>query len=235
MGISTSLDANGYGMFIDGADESWHATDMKKDDPMTRLPLAALFLAGSLFALPAAAQEADTSAAEKINQVIVYGNDQCAPSAADEIVVCNRLPEQDRYRVPQLFRGGDPLDPRNQAWLNRVTTMERVGRFGTDSCSPVGLGGFTGCTQALVAGARAEEQAADKTDWQAMIADERAKRIAGIDAASDEVEAAVVAEERAMAERQKAAQDLEAQANGTAPQREQTDPEASELPVPPQN
>jgi hypothetical protein len=205
-----------------------------KDDPMTRLPLAALFMATSLFALPAAAQEADTSAAEKINQVIVYGNDQCAPSAADEIVVCNRLPEQDRYRVPQLFRGGDPLDPRNQAWLNRVTTMERVGRFGTDSCSPVGLGGFTGCTQALVAGARAEEQAADKTDWQAMIADERAKRIAGIDAAADEVEAAVVAEERALAERQKAAQDLEAQANGTAPMPEQTDPEASELPVPPQ-
>lgn len=201
---------------------------------MTRLPLAALFMATSLFALPAAAQEADTSAAEKINQVIVYGNDQCAPSAADEIVVCNRLPEQDRYRVPQLFRGGDPLDPRNQAWLNRVTTMERVGRFGTDSCSPVGLGGFTGCTQALVAGARAEEQAADKTDWQAMIADERAKRIAGIDAAADEVEAAVVAEERALAERQKAAQDLEAQANGTAPMPEQTDPEASELPVPPQ-
>jgi hypothetical protein len=205
-----------------------------KDDPMTRLPLAALFMATSLFALPAAAQEADTSAAEKINQVIVYGNDQCAPSAADEIVVCNRLPEQDRYRVPQLFRGGDPLDPRNQAWLNRVTTMERVGRFGTDSCSPVGLGGFTGCTQALVAGARAEEQAADKTDWQAMIADERAKRIAGIDAAADEVEAAVVAEERALAERQKASQDLEAQASGTAPMPEQTDPEASELPVPPQ-
>ncbi len=201
---------------------------------MTRLPLAALFMATSLFALPAAAQEADTSAAEKINQVIVYGNDQCAPSAADEIVVCNRLPEQDRYRVPQLFRGGDPLDPRNQAWLNRVTTMERVGRFGTDSCSPVGLGGFTGCTQALVAGARAEEQAADKTDWQAMIADERAKRIAGIDAAADEVEAAVVAEERALAERQKASQDLEAQASGTAPMPEQTDPEASELPVPPQ-
>ena len=202
---------------------------------MTRLPLAALLLAGSLFALPAAAQDADTSSAEKINQVIVYGNDKCEPSNSDEIVVCNRLPEGDRYRVPQLFRGGDPLDPRNQAWLNRVTAMERVGRFGTDSCSPVGLGGFTGCTQALVAGAKAERQAADKTDWQAMIADERAKRIAGIDAASDEVEAAVVAEERAMAERQKAAADLEAQANGTAPQREQAEPDATELPVPPRN
>ena len=202
---------------------------------MTRLPLAALFLASSLAALPAAAQEADTSGADKINQVIVYGNDACEPSSADEIVVCNRLPEGDRFRVPQLFRGGDPLDPRNQAWLNRVTAMERVGRFGTDSCSPVGLGGFTGCTQALVSGAKAEQQAADKTDWQAMIADERAKRVAGFDAASDEVEAAVIAEERALAERQKAAADLEAQANGLAPQREEADPDASELPVPPKN
>ncbi|MGB3845600.1 MAG: hypothetical protein WA940_07005 [Sphingopyxis sp.] len=203
---------------------------------MTRLPLAALFLAGSLAALPAAAQDADTSAAEKINQVIVYGNDKCEASSADEIVVCNRLPEGDRYRVPQIFRGGDPLDPRNQAWLNRVTAMERVGRFGTDSCSPVGLGGFTGCTQALVAGAKAEAQAADKTDWQKMIAEERAKRIAGIDAASAEVEAAVVAEERALAERQKAAAELERQANGEAPlpAQPETDPEASELPVPPQ-
>jgi hypothetical protein len=203
---------------------------------MTRLPLAALFLAGSLAALPAAAQDADTSAAEKINQVIVYGNDKCEASSADEIVVCNRFKEEDRYRVPQIFRGGDPLDPRNQAWLNRVTAMERVGRFGTDSCSPVGLGGFTGCTQALVAGAKAEAQAADKTDWQKMIAEERAKRIAGIDAASDTVEAAVVAEERALAERQRAAEALERQANGEAPlpAQPETDPEASELPVPPQ-
>src|SRR3546814_6129356 len=59
---------------------------------------------------------------------------------------------------------GDPLDPRNEAWANKVVALERVGRFGTDSCSPTGLGGFTGCTQALLAGARAERRAADKTD-----------------------------------------------------------------------
>ena len=200
---------------------------------MIRLPVAALFLTGGLFAFPAAAQDAG---AEKINQVIVYGDDRCEPSTPDEIVVCNRLPEGDRYRVPQIFRGGDPLDPRNQAWLNRVTAMERVGRFGTDSCSPVGLGGFTGCTQALVASAKAEAQAADKTDWQTMIADERAKRLAGIDAAADEVEAAVVAEERAMEERRRAAEELERQANGEAPRpvASDEDADAGELPVPPQ-
>lgn len=200
---------------------------------MTRLPLFALILAGSAIALPAAAQEA-TVEGEKINQVIVYGSDKCEQSSPDEIVVCNRLPEQDRYRVPQMFRGGDPLDPRNNAWANRVVALERVGRFGTDSCSPTGLGGFTGCTQQLVAGAKAEKKAADKTNWQAMIADERAKRIAGIDAASDEVEAAVVAEERALAERQKAAEDLERQASGQGPAPAAPDEtDAAPLPTPP--
>ena len=201
---------------------------------MTRLPLFALILAGSAAARPAAAQQ-QTVDAEKINQVIVYGDDQCQQSSPDEIVVCNRLPETERYRVPQMLRG-NPLDVRNEAWANKVVALERVGRFGTDSCSPTGLGGFTGCTQALVAGAKAERQAADKTDWQAMIADERAKRIAGIDAASDEVEAAVVAEERALAERQKAAEELERQANGQAPAQTAPDEaDAAELPVPPKN
>lgn len=200
---------------------------------MPRLPLFALILAGSAAALPAAAQQSVD--ADKINQVIVYGNDKCEQSSPDEIVVCNRLPETERYRVPPMLRG-NPLDVRNEAWANKVVALERVGRFGTDSCSPTGLGGFTGCTQALVAGARAERKAADKTDWQAMIADERAKRIAGIDAAADEVEAAVVAEERALAERQKAAEELERQASGQAPApAAPTEADAAELPVPPKH
>ncbi|MDZ3830381.1 MAG: hypothetical protein U0S50_01025 [Sphingopyxis sp.] len=200
---------------------------------MTRLPYFALMLVGSALSHSVAAQETVVDG-EKVNQVFVYGSDKCEPSTPDEIVVCKRLPEGDRYRVPQLFRGGDPLDPRNDAWANRVVALERVGRFGTDSCSPVGLGGFTGCTQALVAGAKAERKATDKTDWQAMIADERAKRLAGIDDAAAEVEAAVVAEEKALEERQRAAAALEAQANGEAPAKPATDdPEAAPLPVPP--
>lgn len=202
-----------------------------KEYPMIRLPLATLFLASTFFAMPAAAQDDAGAEADKINQVIVYGDDKCPQSTDGEILVCAKLPEGDRYRVPQVFRGGDPLDPRNQAWLNRVTTLERVGRFGTDSCSPVGLGGFTGCTQALVAGAKAEAQASDKTDWQTMIADERSKRIAGIDAAADEVEAAVVANEKALEESQRRAAEIEER--GGAPATE-TDPDAEPLPVPPQ-
>ncbi|MDK2759926.1 MAG: hypothetical protein KYX64_01040 [Sphingopyxis sp.] len=201
---------------------------------MTRLPLFALILVGSAAAMPAAAQTGSADA-EKINQVIVYGNDRCEQSSPNEIVVCNRLPESERYRVPPMLRG-NPLDVRNEAWANKVVALERVGRFGTDSCSPTGLGGFTGCTQALLAGAKAERQASDKTDWQAMIADERAKRIAGIDAAANEVEAAVVAEERALAERQKAADELERQASGQAPRPATADAvDDQPLPTPPRD
>lgn len=204
---------------------------------MTRLPVFALILAGSAFAVPAAAQQTVVEG-EKVNQVVVYGDDQCPRGAPDEILVCAKLPESERYRVPEMLRG-NPLDVRNEAWANKVVAVERIGRFGTDSCSPTGLGGFTGCTQALIAGAKAERQAADKTDWQAMIADERAKRIAGIDAAAAEVEAAVVAEEQALAERQKAAEELERQASGLAPMTPAAPDEADEanagaLPVPPQ-
>lgn len=201
---------------------------------MTRLPLLALTLAGSAAALPAAAQQNTVVDGEKINQVVVYGEDQCPRGAPDEIVVCAKMPESERYRVPEMLRG-NPLSPRNEAWANKVVALERTGRFGTDSCSPAGLGGFTGCTQALVAGAKAERQAANKTDWQAMIADERAKRLAGIDAAADEVEAAVVAEEKALAERQRAAEELERQASGQAPApaAADDDPDAAPLPVPP--
>lgn len=149
-------------------------------------------------ATPAMAQDA-SGPAEKVTQVIVFGDDSCKSADADEIVVCSRLPEGDRYRVPEIFRS-NPLDRRNDAWTNRVVAVERIGRFGTDSCSPSGLGGFTGCVGQLIQNAALEREADSKVDWSARIAEERAKRLAGIDDAAADVEAAVIAEERRLAE-----------------------------------
>ncbi len=137
---------------------------------MTRLPVLALILAGSAVAIPAAAQQTVVEG-EKVNQVVVYGDDQCPRGAPDEILVCAKLPESERYRVPEMLRG-NPLDVRNEAWANKVVAVERIGRFGTDSCSPTGLGGFTGCTQALVAVAEEQalaerQQAAEELERQA--------------------------------------------------------------------
>jgi hypothetical protein len=180
-----------------------------------KLPLAPVALAAMIAAFPAIAQDAPAGGGEKVSQAIVYGEDKCPQATGDEITVCARLPEAERYRVPQMFRGGDLMSPKNEAWTNKVVALERVGRFGTDSCSPVGLGGFTGCTQSILAVAAAERRATDKTDWEAMIADERRKRIEGIDAAAAEVEAAVVADEKEREAR--ARRDAEIEERGGAP------------------
>jgi hypothetical protein len=192
-----------------------------------KTPLFSIALAAVLVAVPAYAQDA-AAGGERVSQAIVYGEDKCPEATGDEIIVCARLPEAERFRVPQMFRGGDLLSPKNEAWTNRVVALERVGRFGTDSCSPVGLGGFTGCTQSILAAAAAERRATDKTDWEAMIADERRKRIQGIDAAAAEVEAAVVADEKEREER--ARRDAEIEARGGAP--DAGDPDATPLPEP---
>lgn len=204
---------------------------------MTALHFRAALLASLALSAPAAAQTGaqdgpqSGTGGDRIAQAIVYGEDKCPEASGDEIVVCARLPEGERFRIPELFRGGDLLNPRNEAWANKVVALERVGRFGTDSCSPVGLGGFTGCTQSLLAGAQAERRAANKTDWEALIADERAKRLAGIDAAAAEVEAAVVADEKEREERLR--REAEVEARGGAPEpATDTGPDAP-LPVPP--
>lgn len=171
---------------------------------MTKTPMiAALLLIGA--AIPALAQppsSAPTAAAvpttEKVNLVIVYGDDACPQSQGDDIVVCARKGEAERYRIPEPLRG-DPNKPSNQAWGERVRSMEYVGRSGTESCSPVGGGGATGCFAQLARLAKAERQALDNASWKDLVEAERGKRLSTIDADSDAIEARVVAEEKAKA------------------------------------
>ena len=115
---------------------------------MSKLPLmlgaAAIGLAGlALPAAPALAQQA------RVNEIIVYGTDPCPRSTDDEIVVCARKPESERYRIPERLRQGGSLQSR-QAWAARAKQFETVGRTGVNSCSPVGPGGWTGCTEQLI-------------------------------------------------------------------------------------
>lgn len=143
---------------------------------------------------------------EKVNLVIVYGDDACPQSQGDDIVVCARKGEEERYRIPEPLRG-DPNKPANQAWGERVRGMEYVGRSGTESCSPDGAGGATGCFAKLARLAKAERQAADNASWKDLVEAERTKRLSTIDADSEKIEARVKAEEKAQA-------DMEAKAQG---------------------
>lgn len=136
-------------------------------------------LMGSALGLsaPAAAQDAG---AEKVNQLIIYGDDVCPVSNADEITVCARKDEGERYRIPEILR--DTASPQNEAWANKVLAYETVTRTGTNSCTPVGAGGWTGCAGKLIDAAYAEKRESSDIKFSELIAAERAKRLSTIDA-----------------------------------------------------
>jgi len=167
---------------------------------VARISLASIAL---VLSVQASAQDAPASEPvdEKINQLIIYGDDKCPESTGDEIVVCARMGEADRYRIPTNLRG-DPNDPRNQAMSERIKSYEYVGASGTMSCSPSGAGGLTGCGLAEINKAYAEKAHDPGITFGRLIAAERAKRMAGIDAEAAEVEERVVEFEKGRAERE---------------------------------
>jgi len=142
---------------------------------------AAALLPAAAAAQPAANRPpASAPDAEKVSQLIVYGDDPCPRGNADEIVVCARKPESERYRIPKALRG-NPNDPANQAWTNRASELQYVGRSGIGSCTPVGPGGASGCFNQLVRQARAERAGRDEVNWNALIEAARQERLGKID------------------------------------------------------
>ena len=138
---------------------------------------SAAFAVAAFTAMPAAAQEATVD--EKVNMVIVYGDDTCPVSTDQEIVVCSRMAEDERYRIPETLRFSE--DPANSAWARRVERLEMVGAFGTMSCSPAGAGGFTGCTQQMIDAAYADKKEGKDVRFGQLIAQAREDRLSTID------------------------------------------------------
>ena len=115
---------------------------------MSKLPF--LTLTAAVLALPTlAGPEPAFAQSARVNEIIVYGTDPCPRSTDDEVVVCARKPESERFRIPERLRQGGSLQSR-QAWANRAIAFETYGKTGINSCSPVGPGGHTGCSQQLI-------------------------------------------------------------------------------------
>lgn len=123
------------------------------------LTMGAAFASAALAFAPApvAAQNA------RVSEVIVYGTDPCPRSTDDEVVVCARKPETERYRIPERLREGGSLQSR-QAWAVRAKSFETVGRTGINSCSAVGPAGHTGCLDQLIDEAFAERREQAKAE-----------------------------------------------------------------------
>lgn len=123
---------------------------------MSRLLISAaagVATAAGFAALPAPALAQQGNIAE----IVVYGNDPCPRSTDDQVVVCARRPEAERYRLPPKLR---PSGTRQQteAWANKAHVLETVGSTGINSCSPVGPGGFTGCELQVINEARQQRR-----------------------------------------------------------------------------
>lgn len=177
-----------------------------------RLSIAFGLVAASLVAsAPVTAQD---RSGEKINQLIIYGDDPCPVSTGDEITVCARKEEAERYRIPQALR--ETASPQNEAWNNKVIAYETVGATGAQSCSPAGAGGWTGCANKLIDAAYAEKRASSDVRFSQLIEAEREKRLSTVDAEAAETQARVEQLERDYEARQRALQQQAAESD-TAP------------------
>ena len=126
---------------------------------ITILMSAAAVTAGIFAPLPAPAM---AQAQPNIAEIIVYGNDPCPRSTDDQVVICARRPEAERYRIPPKMRqSGTPQQM--ESWAVRSKSLETAGATGINSCSPVGPAGYTGCLQKLIKESRGErKQQADE-------------------------------------------------------------------------
>ncbi|WP_300973673.1 hypothetical protein [Sphingomonas sp. LHG3406-1] len=129
----------------------------------TRLSLALGALAASGFAaaLPATAQQAQPQL--RTREIIVFGNDPCPRATDDEVVVCARRPEKDRFRLPEALRPTGPPQL-SQSWSARSKALATVGQTGPGSCSGVGPAGTDGCALKEIQQGVAERTEQDTAD-----------------------------------------------------------------------
>lgn len=175
---------------------------------MTRWVLLAAASFATLAATPVAAQDA---AGDKVNTVIVYGEDPCEKAPGDTYTICVRLKEEERYRIPPNLRQSS--SPANESWTNRVQAFEAVGNFGPLSCTPYGAGGDLGCTAKMIEAAYAARAQSSDVRFGQLIEEARSERLAGIDAEAADTQRRVEELERQYMERLQ----REAEADGTAP------------------
>lgn len=115
-------------------------------------------LTAASLALTAGANAADPP--KRIRSVTLKDGEACPKSTGDEVVVCARIPTDEQYRIPKELRNSGPVAVKNQSWAARTDTIDEVSREAgglPNTCSPVGTGGATGCTQIMIQRAYADK------------------------------------------------------------------------------
>ncbi len=109
------------------------------------------------FAVPAFNAPADAQVQN--GTLVIYGNDRCPTNAdGEEIVVCVRRSERERFRIPKELRDVE-VTADKESWAVRADSALTAGATGVGSCSTVGAGGQSGCFVQRANTARAESRA----------------------------------------------------------------------------
>ncbi len=175
---------------------------------------------------PAMAQDVgvDSGDDDRMNTVIIYGDDECPASEPGTITVCARMDESERYRIPRNLRQSD--DPANQSWSERVRSFETVGASGPLSCTNIGGGSELGCTAQFIEDAYAEREQGQDVRFSELINNARQERLSEIDAEAAATQGRVEVLERAYMERLEAEREAPHPGEDDLPDVQQVDPDA---------
>lgn len=112
-----------------------------------------------LAAAPAPAQVRD-------RVVIIYGNDKCPASNGQEIVVCKRAPETERFRIPKDLRDAEPEPQAAGGNVGALSAVNTTGGTGVQvqSCNAIGAGVNGGCLTNEIDAWKAQQRAQKKSD-----------------------------------------------------------------------
>ena len=124
-------------------------------------------LAAAMILAPAAAlaQDEQGRTPDRVRSVTITGDQKCPESTAEEVVVCSRIDPDEQYRIPKEMRNRAEVPSSRGSWVNRAATVDQVSRVAgglPNTCSPIGTGGQTGCTQLWNRLYAAERQQADE-------------------------------------------------------------------------
>lgn len=90
--------------------------------------------------------------------LVIYGNDKCPTNNnGEEIVVCQRLDEAERFRIPKTLREAPANPQATESWaVRQQDALAADGGVGPNSCSAVGSIGQVGCSARIIRRGKAE-------------------------------------------------------------------------------
>lgn len=132
---------------------------------MRRLLVLSLALSGAAGVQVAAPMPALAQiSADRI--IDIYGNERCPSSNGQQIVVCRRHPETERYRIPKDLRDSELEPQAGGGNVGAVSAVNTTGGTGVQiqSCNAIGAGVNAGCTKSQLDNWKAQQRAQKKAE-----------------------------------------------------------------------